>query len=69
MGMARSGIRFGRFELRPETRELCAEGQALRIGERAFNLLLALVEAGGRPVSAMRCSSAPGPAASCSTTT
>ena len=49
--MARSGIRFGRFELRPETRELCAEGQALRIGERAFNLLLALVEAGGRPVS------------------
>jgi predicted ATPase/DNA-binding winged helix-turn-helix (wHTH) protein len=44
-------LHFGRFELRPATRELCEDGRALRIGERAFDLLLALAEAGGRPVS------------------
>ena len=49
--MARPEIRFGRFELRPQTRELCERGRALRIGERAFDVLLALVEAGGRPLS------------------
>lgn len=49
--MPKPDIRFGRFELRPATRELRAHGQALRIGERAFDLLLALVQAGGRPVS------------------
>ena len=49
--MEGSEIRFGRFELRAATRELCADGQPLRIGERAFDLLLALVDAGGRPVS------------------
>ncbi|HEX2542938.1 MAG TPA: winged helix-turn-helix domain-containing protein [Caldimonas sp.] len=49
--MARPEIRFGRFELRPETRELCERGRPLRIGERAFDILLALVEAGGRPLS------------------
>lgn len=44
-------LQFGRFELLPTVRELRAEGQALRIGERAFDLLLALAEAEGRPVS------------------
>ena len=44
-------IRLGRFELRPDTRELCEHGRPLRIGERAFDILLALVDAGGRPLS------------------
>lgn len=44
-------LQFGRYELLPSVRELRADGQALRIGERAFDLLLALVEADGRPVS------------------
>src|SRR5688572_14649882 len=44
-------FRFGRFELRSSTRELLADGQPLRIGARAFDLLLALVQAGGRPLS------------------
>ena len=44
-------IRLGRYELRPDTRELCEHGRPLRIGERAFDILLALVDAGGRPLS------------------
>jgi predicted ATPase/DNA-binding winged helix-turn-helix (wHTH) protein len=44
-------LRFGRHELDPSTRELRADGTALRIGERAFDLLHALAEAGGAPVA------------------
>jgi len=40
--------RFGRFTLRPVTRELLEAGTPLKLGERAFDLLLALVEADGR---------------------
>jgi len=39
--------RFGSFVLRPATRELLAGGQAQRVGARAFDVLLALVERGG----------------------
>jgi predicted ATPase/DNA-binding winged helix-turn-helix (wHTH) protein len=43
--------RFGAFALRPATRELLANGQPQRLGERAFDILLALVQVGGEPVS------------------
>jgi DNA-binding winged helix-turn-helix (wHTH) protein/TolB-like protein len=42
--------RFGRFELRPGERALLAEGKALRLGGRAFDILLALVERRDRVV-------------------
>jgi non-specific serine/threonine protein kinase len=42
-----TAYKFSRFELRPGTRQLLADGQPLALGARAFDLLLALVEAGG----------------------
>ena len=42
-----TAYKFSRFELRPGSRQLLADGQALSPGARAFDLLLALVEAGG----------------------
>ena len=42
---------FGRFELRPGQRQLLLEGAAVPLGGRAFDVLLALAEAGGRVVS------------------
>jgi len=42
--------RFGRFELHTDTRELRADGLPQRVGERAFDLLHALAEAGGAVV-------------------
>lgn len=41
--MTRS-YRFGTFELRPVERQLMLDGEALSIGSRAFDVLLALVE-------------------------
>lgn len=40
--MTRS-YRFGTFELRPVERQLMLDGEALSIGSRAFDVLLALV--------------------------
>ena len=37
-------LTFGRFELRPAERQLLLDGQALPVGARAFDVLLALVE-------------------------
>lgn len=48
--MTASTYRFGRFELRTATRELCADGLPQRVGERAFDLLQTLAEAGGAVV-------------------
>lgn len=45
-----SNFRFGRFELRPGERALLADGKALRLGGRAFDILLALVERRDRVV-------------------
>lgn len=42
--------RFGRFELHTPTRRLLLDGAAVRLGARAFDLLLALVEQRGRVV-------------------
>lgn len=49
--MTPSSFHFGRFELRTATRELCADGVPQRLGERAFDLLHALAEAGGQVVT------------------
>ena len=40
-------IEFGRFKLLPHRRELLADGQPIELGGRAFDMLLALVEARG----------------------
>ncbi len=45
-----NNFRFGRFELRPGERALLAEGKPLRLGGRAFDILLALVERRDRVV-------------------
>lgn len=45
-----SNFRFGRFELRPRERALLEDGKALRLGGRAFDILLALVERRDRVV-------------------
>lgn len=47
LAMDPSDYRFGRFLLRSATRELLADGQPQRLGERAFDILLALVQAEG----------------------
>jgi DNA-binding winged helix-turn-helix (wHTH) protein/TolB-like protein len=40
----RSHFRFGRFELRPQQRALLSDGKPLRLGGRAFDILLSLIE-------------------------
>ena len=44
------GVAFGRFLLLPHRRELLADGQAIRLGARAFDVLMALIEARGAVV-------------------
>lgn len=44
-------ITFGPFELLPSRRTLLKEGVALPVGSRAFDILLALVEQPGHPIS------------------
>src|SRR6202163_76538 len=48
---APAAIEFGRFSVLPHRRELLAEGQALELGGRAFDVLMALIEASGAVVS------------------
>src|ERR1700741_3686237 len=48
---APAGIAFGRFLLLPQRRELLADGRPVRLGGRAFDVLMALVEAHGAVVS------------------
>src|SRR5271165_1728137 len=43
-------IEFGRFSILPYRRQLLAEGRPIRLGGRAFDLLLALIEASGAVV-------------------
>jgi DNA-binding winged helix-turn-helix (wHTH) protein len=43
-------LRFGRFELQAHERRLLADGRAVRLGGRAFDLLLALADRPGRLV-------------------
>ncbi len=44
-------LRFGRFSLDPARKQLLAEGEAVRLGGRALDLLIALVERAGDVVS------------------
>src|ERR1700682_404856 len=47
---APAAIEFGRFRILPHRRELLAEGQPLELGGRAFDVLMALIEASGAVV-------------------
>src|ERR1700738_170293 len=44
-------VEFGRFRVEPRRRELLADGQQIKLGGRAFDLLIALIEASGAVVS------------------
>ena len=46
-----AAYRFGRFELRPATRQLLVDQQPAMLGARAFDLLLALIERRDRLVT------------------
>jgi DNA-binding winged helix-turn-helix (wHTH) protein len=48
---ARAGIAFGRFLRLPHLRELLADGRPVKLGGRAFDVLMALIEAHGAVVS------------------
>src|SRR5687768_84219 len=43
-------LEFGRYKVIPGRRELLADGKPLRVGDRAFDLLLRLVEGQGKLV-------------------
>ena len=45
------GLAFGRFQVLPQRRELLADGQPVSLGGRAFDLLMALIEARGAVVT------------------
>jgi predicted ATPase/DNA-binding winged helix-turn-helix (wHTH) protein len=45
------GIAFGRFQILPDRREVRADGQTIKLGGRAFDVLMALIEARGAVVS------------------
>jgi DNA-binding winged helix-turn-helix (wHTH) protein len=44
-------LTFGRFQVWPHRRELLADGQPIKLGGRAFDVLMALIEAHGAVVS------------------
>ena len=45
-----AGVAFGRFKLLLHRREVLADGQPIKLGGRAFDLLLALIEGRGAVV-------------------
>jgi DNA-binding winged helix-turn-helix (wHTH) protein len=42
-----AGVAFGRFRVLPHRRELLADGQPIKLGGRAFDVLMALIDARG----------------------
>ncbi|MGC2200811.1 MAG: winged helix-turn-helix domain-containing protein, partial [Stellaceae bacterium] len=48
---ATASLSFGRFRVLPHRRELLADGRPIKLGGRAFDVLMALIEAGGAVVS------------------
>ena len=47
---APASVAFGRFRVSPHRRELIADGQPIKLGGRAFDVLMALIEARGAVV-------------------
>src|ERR1700751_5571911 len=47
---ARAGVAFGRFRVGPHRREVLADDQPIKLGGRAFDVLMALIEARGEVV-------------------
>src|SRR5271155_5702843 len=45
-----ASVAFGRFRILPGRRELLAGGQPIKLGGRAFDVLMALIEARGKVV-------------------
>jgi DNA-binding winged helix-turn-helix (wHTH) protein len=45
-----AGVAFGRFRVLPHRRELLADGRPIKLGGRAFDVLMALIEARGEVV-------------------
>jgi DNA-binding winged helix-turn-helix (wHTH) protein len=45
-----AGIAFGRFQVLPDRREVLADGRPVKLGGRAFDVLMALIEARGAVV-------------------
>src|SRR5215470_3169066 len=45
-----AGVAFGRFRVLPHRRELLADGRPIKLGGRAFDVLMALIEARGAVV-------------------
>src|SRR5947209_17257802 len=48
---APAGVAFGRFQVLPHRRELLADGQPIKLGGRAFDVLMALIAARGEVVA------------------
>src|ERR1700730_12822126 len=48
---APASFEFGRFRILPQRREVFADGRLLELGGRAFDVLVALIEAQGAVVS------------------
>ncbi len=48
---ASASIEFGRYTVEPHRRELLADGRPVKLGGRAFDLLMALIDASGAVVS------------------
>ena len=46
-----ASVAFGRFRVLPHRRELLADGRPVRLGDRAFDVLMVLIEARGALVS------------------
>jgi predicted ATPase/DNA-binding winged helix-turn-helix (wHTH) protein len=46
-----AGIAFGRFQVSPDRRDVLADGRPVKLGGRAFDVLMALIEARGAVVS------------------
>jgi DNA-binding winged helix-turn-helix (wHTH) protein len=46
-----ASVSFGRFQIAPHRREFLADGRPVQIGGRAFDVLMALIDAQGSVVS------------------
>jgi len=48
---APASIEFGHFSIFPHRRQLIADGRPITLGDRAFDVLMVLIEASGAVVS------------------